>query len=49
MLLDAAAGVLALEQKANMWKSFGFGAIALAVLLGLMLALVIFGAGRDHS
>jgi len=29
--------------------SFGVGATALAILFGLMLALTIFGAGREHS
>ena len=29
--------------------SFGIGAIALLILLGLMVGLIVFGGGRDHS
>jgi hypothetical protein len=29
--------------------SFAIGAVALAVLLGLLGALVAFGGGREHS
>jgi hypothetical protein len=29
--------------------SFAIGALALAILLGLMAALVAFGGGREHS
>jgi hypothetical protein len=46
---DLIAGILALEEKANQAKSFAVGGLAIAILLGLMLALVIFGGGRDHS
>ncbi len=34
------------EQTINPWV---VGAISLAILLGLMLALVSFGGGREHS
>ncbi|MEV7431114.1 MULTISPECIES: hypothetical protein [unclassified Nocardioides] len=29
--------------------SWGVGAVALVILLGMMLALVAFGGGREHS
>ncbi|MXG91008.1 hypothetical protein [Nocardioides flavescens] len=29
--------------------SYGIGAIALVILLGLMIALIAFGGGREHS
>jgi hypothetical protein len=29
--------------------SFGIGGLALVILLGLLIALVAFGGGREHS
>ena len=29
--------------------SFGIGALALLILLGMLAALVAFGGGREHS
>jgi len=49
MSLDLIGAVVLLEEKANMAKSFGVGAIAFGILVGLMVALVAFGGGREHS
>jgi hypothetical protein len=46
---DLIAGLLVFEAKANQAKSFAIGGLAIAILLGLMLALLVFGGGRDHS
>jgi hypothetical protein len=29
--------------------SFGIGALALSILLGMLVALAAFGGGREHS
>jgi hypothetical protein len=44
-LAQSAVVVLAVDQRI----SFAVGAVALAILLGLMGALVAFGGGREHS
>ena len=49
MSLDLILAIVSLEEKANQWKSYGIGAIAISILLGLMVALVAFGGGREHS
>ena len=48
----SAVAVLAAEEaerEVNQALSWGIGGLALAILLGLMFALVAFGAGREHS
>ena len=40
--------VMAAEE-VNQALSWGIGALSLAILLGLLLALVAFGGGREHS
>ena len=37
------------EQGVNQALSFGIGGMALAILFGLMFALIAFGGGREHS
>ena len=36
-------------EEVNQALSFGIGAVALLILLGLLAALVAFGGGREHS
>ncbi|WP_168929610.1 hypothetical protein [Nocardioides sp. GY 10127] len=37
------------ESEVNHALSWGIGALALVVLLGLMVALLTFAGGREHS
>ncbi len=37
------------HHEVNQVLSWGVGAVALLILLGLLLALVSFGGGREHS
>ena len=37
------------EKVANHLLSYGVGALTLTILLGLLIALLAFGAGREHS
>jgi hypothetical protein len=37
------------SEEVNTALSWGIGAVALLILLGLLGALVAFGAGREHS
>jgi hypothetical protein len=37
------------HHEVNTALSWGIGAVALLILLGLLLALVSFGGGREHS
>lgn len=46
LVLAAAEGAEHHEKAVNEWI---VGGIALAVLLGLLLALLAFAGGRDHS
>ena len=48
----AAVALLAAERaehEVNHALSWGIGGLALAILLGLLVALVAFGGGREHS
>ena len=49
----AAVALLAAEEggehEVNQALSWGIGAISLAILFGLMFALIAFGGGREHS
>jgi hypothetical protein len=47
MILAQSLAVVA--QEVDQKLSFGIGALALLILLGLMAALVAFGGGREHS
>ena len=40
---------LAAETAEPAIPSYAVGGIALAILLGLLLALIAFGGGREHS
>ena len=37
------------EHHVNAALAWGIGGIALAILIGLLLALLAFGGGREHS
>ena len=37
------------EHEGNQALSWGIGGMALAILFGLMFALIAFGGGREHS
>jgi hypothetical protein len=37
------------EHEVNQAISWGIGALALAILFGLMFVLIAFGGGREHS
>jgi hypothetical protein len=37
------------EHEVNQALSWGIGGMALAILFGLMFALIAFGGGREHS
>ena len=37
------------EHEVNQTLSWGIGALTLAILFGLMIALIAFGGGREHS
>jgi cytochrome c biogenesis protein CcdA len=37
------------EHGASHLLSYGVGALTLVILLGLLVALLAFGAGREHS
>jgi Na+-driven multidrug efflux pump len=37
------------EHEVNQAVSWGIGGLALAILFGLMIALIAFGGGREHS
>jgi hypothetical protein len=43
------AQTLGFGHEVDLAISFGVGALALAILLALMVALVAFGGGREHS
>ena len=43
------AQILLAADEVNYGLSFGIGAIALGILIGMMVALVAFGGGREHS
>ena len=45
----SAVAVLAAESGEPAINPYAVGGIALAILLGLLLALLAFGAGREHS
>lgn len=48
----AAVALLAADEGAeevDQALSFGIGGLALAILFGLMIVLVAFGGGREHS
>ena len=48
----AAVALLAAEEggdEVNHALSWGIGGLALAILFGLMIALIAFGGGREHS
>lgn len=44
-----AHSLAAVAQEVDQKVSFGIGALALFILLGLLAALVAFGGGREHS
>ena len=45
-----ALAVLAEEEgEVNQALSWGIGALALAILLGMLLTLIAIGGGREHS
>ncbi|WP_216654325.1 hypothetical protein [Nocardioides sp. zg-DK7169] len=51
-MFNALTTVLAAEgthHEINHALSWGVGAVILVIMLGLLLALVSFGAGREHS
>ena len=37
------------EKEANHLLSYGIGALVLGILVALMLGLLFFGGGRDHT
>lgn len=37
------------EESINPMLSYGIGAIVLAILLGLLMILLTFGGGREHT
>ena len=43
------ADISVLAGEVNQALSWGIGALALGILLGLLAALVAFGGGREHS
>ena len=48
----SALTILAAEEthhEVNHALSWGIGALTLAILLGMLFALLAFGAGREHS
>ena len=48
----AAVALLAAEEgehEVNQAISWGIGGLTLAILFGLMFALIAFGGGREHS
>jgi hypothetical protein len=45
LLLAAEEG----EHEVDQALSWGIGGLALAILFGLMFALIAFGGGREHS
>jgi len=47
MILAHSAAVVALNVDQRI--SFGIGALALFILLGMLAALAAFGGGREHS
>ena len=47
MFLAQSAAVVALNVDQRI--SWGIGALALFILLGMLAALVAFGGGREHS
>ena len=51
-MLNALTTVLAAEgthHEINHALSWGIGAVILVVMLGMLLGLIAFGAGREHS
>ncbi|WP_207950532.1 hypothetical protein [Nocardioides ochotonae] len=51
-MLNALTTVLAAEgthHEINHTLSWGIGGVILVIMLGLLLGLVSFGAGREHS
>ena len=48
-VLAAALSVAAGEHGEPVVHPYVIGALALAILLGLLLALISFGGGREHS
>lgn len=52
MLSTLTTAVLAAEEthhEVDQALSWGIGALVLAILFGLIFALIAFGAGREHS
>jgi len=47
MILAQSAAVVAFELDQRI--SFAIGGLALFILLGMLVALVAFGGGREHS
>ena len=43
------AQLAVVAQEVDQRISFGIGALALLILLGLLAGLVAFGGGREHS
>jgi uncharacterized membrane protein YadS len=52
MLSTLTTAVLAAEEthhEVNQALAWGIGALTLAILFGMVFALIAFGAGREHS
>jgi hypothetical protein len=43
------ADIVVLAEEVDQRISWGVGALALLILLGMLAALVAFGGGREHS
>ena len=44
-----AHSITVMAEEVDQLLSWGIGALALLILLGLMAALIAFGGGREHS
>jgi hypothetical protein len=44
-----AQSTLVAVQEVDQRISFAIGGLALAILLGMLAALIVFGGGREHS
>ena len=47
--LSALAVLAEREDEVDQLLSFGIGGLALAILVGMLLALITIGGGREHS